>query len=119
MLPQPKVSLSISRLLLSIFMARPVDLDDETPLLADEVDNEIPNPRLPAELGAFASPVSNGAPDKRFGLHQVSALLAGEAKQDGARNVRGHGMMLARRAKFCNVQSRLASLDTPHPSCFA
>jgi hypothetical protein len=86
LLPQPKVSLSISRLLLSIFMARPVDLDDETPLVADEVDNEIPNPRLPAELGAFASPVSNGAPDKRFGLHQL-ARCAREK-----RNKMGRGM---------------------------
>ena len=115
-------------MLLGIFMARSVDLDDETPLVADGVDNERSDRRLPAEFGAFALAVSNGAPDERFGLHGSGALLAGEAKHDGAGNVRGHGMMLARCGRFCNVQSRLASLDTPHPkanakhssaSCFA
>ena len=86
MLLQPDISLSILRVLLSILMTRSIDLDDETPLVADEVDNEIPNPRLPAELGAFASPVSNGAPDKRFGLHQL-ARCAREK-----RNKMGRGM---------------------------
>jgi hypothetical protein len=83
LLAQPNISFLILRLLLSVLMARPVDFHYETPFVADEIGNEFSNHRLTAELGAFASAVSNGAPDRRLSLHKVSAMLAGEAKQDG------------------------------------
>jgi hypothetical protein len=40
-------------------MARSVDLNDETPLVTDEVDDEIAEDCLPAKLGAFAAPISH------------------------------------------------------------
>jgi hypothetical protein len=76
---------SIPRLSRSTLQARPIDLRDETPLIADEVDNEFSHRRLPAELGALASPISRGAPDERLSLHPVIALLAGGSLADDHR----------------------------------
>jgi hypothetical protein len=114
LLSHPNISLPIFRPLLGIFMAWSINLDNKSPFVADKVDDETSNRCLPAEFGALAPAVSNGAPDDCLGMHEVSALLAGEAKHDGAGNVQRHGMMLARCARFCKVQSRRAARD--HPS---
>ncbi len=111
---QPGVSLAVLRLLIRVVMAWSVDLDDQSPLEAHEIDNEIASRNLPAKFDPLAPPIPENAPKDRFRLNGLCALLAGEAKEHGFRNVRGHGERLARRAEFRKVQSRLAPLDTPH-----
>ena len=63
-------------------MTRPIDLDNQPPIHAEEVDNEVADRRLPAKLRAFAAPVTKGAPNDRLGLDVVRTLLACEAFED-------------------------------------
>jgi hypothetical protein len=47
---QPGVSLAVLRLLIRVVMAWSVDLNDQSPLEANEIDNEIANRNLPAKF---------------------------------------------------------------------
>ncbi len=114
LLLQPRVSPAIFRSLLSAFMGRAIDFNDQPPIEAYEVDNETPERNLPAKLCSLAPPIPDGAPNDRLGWRRVRALLAGEAMEDGARNIGTPRPMLARHANFRKkVQSRLAPLDFP------
>jgi hypothetical protein len=57
----------------------------------------MPQRNLPTEFGAIASAISDGAPDDRFGLHRICALLARKTLQDHAGDI-VHETILMRRA---------------------
>ena len=66
---QPCISLAVFHLAFFAMTARPIDFDNQPPIEAYEVDDEIHERHLPAKLRALAPPIPNGAPDDRLGLH--------------------------------------------------
>ena len=111
---QPGVAVAILCLLVRLPVAGPVDLDDQSPLEADEVDDEFSDGNLPAKFNAPASMIAKISPEDRFRLNGYRALLAGETKESG--RIGRHGDRLARGSGLRKAQSRLARLDTPHLS---
>src|SRR5260370_1695436 len=66
--PRPMFPRAALRLSFGAIVPRPIDLQDQPSIHAQEVDDEIADRRLTAKLRAFAAPVADGAPNDRLGL---------------------------------------------------
>ena len=117
---QPGVSLAVLRLLVRVVVAWSVDLDDQTSLEANEIDNEIADRDLPTKFGApsHADPEMRQKDRLRFS-NRLRGLLAGEAKENGtlAHQRACSDACASRQIPQGSKPSR--SLDTPHLSCSA
>ena len=60
---KPNVPRGVRGPLFLVPMARPIDLDDESPLEANEIDKEVSQRDLSLKFSPFASPVANRAPN--------------------------------------------------------
>ena len=85
-------------------MRQSVDLDNQPPVEAHEIDDEVSDHDLTAEFRALASPIPNDAPDNCLGLHGVCSLRAGKATEGDGRNI-GHGAIIMPSMWIGKVQS--------------
>jgi len=113
---QPDIARSVGDDLLSIFVTRSVDLDDEPALETNEIDDVALQRNLALKFGAVASAIAHRAPDERLGLNVLGALLAREAPHYGSRDFIRHLATLAGNSRALNVRSRRAARDPPHPA---
>ena len=76
LLSQPSVTIFVGKLLLRDLMAWTVNFDDQSPFEADKIQDIVAEGNLPLKLGAIASPVANGTPNKCLRLNGSHPLFA-------------------------------------------